>query len=264
MLRAIPAVVGILLLATASTAGAQSLQGSPSTMRYQHAIAIEHDYTFLRSSADVRRFVDLGLLVRVGGNADYELASVSYPYARAEVRTFVERLAGQYHAACGQKLVVTSLTRPQGRQPANASDLSVHPAGMAVDLRRAPDARCRGWLERVLLQLEGAGVLDITKENYPPHYHVAIYPRRYASYVARLDGAAARRTLVAAMEDAPGVRQVASGPSVGSTRTYQVDRGDSLWSIARAYGTTVDELRMLNGLNGNRILAGQVLEVPSR
>jgi LysM repeat protein len=43
---------------------------------------------------------------------------------------------------------------------------------------------------------------------------------------------------------------------------YQVRRGDSLWTIARAHGTTVTELRNRNNLRNSRIFAGQVLEVP--
>ena len=37
---------------------------------------------------------------------------VSFPFARPEVELFVQRLSGQYRRACGEQLVVTSLTRP--------------------------------------------------------------------------------------------------------------------------------------------------------
>ena len=40
--------------------------------------------------------------------------------------------------------------------------------------------------------------------------------------------------------------------------------GDTLFSIARAYGVTVDELKRLNNLSGNEIRLGQQLEVPDR
>jgi LysM repeat protein len=43
---------------------------------------------------------------------------------------------------------------------------------------------------------------------------------------------------------------------------YTVRSGDSLWGIARSYGTTVDELRVANGLEGSRIFVGQLLDVP--
>ncbi|MFA7264849.1 MAG: LysM peptidoglycan-binding domain-containing protein [Candidatus Nanopelagicales bacterium] len=44
---------------------------------------------------------------------------------------------------------------------------------------------------------------------------------------------------------------------------YQIKRGDSLSGIARAYGTTVDELKRLNKIaNVNKVLTGQWLNMP--
>ena len=227
---------------------AQSLRGSSNAMRQQHNQAIAHDYTFLRNSAHVARFVDLGLLVRLPGNDNYQLHAVSFPYARQEVKTFVERLSSQYRRACGEILTVTSLTRPKSRQPRNSSRLSVHPTGMAVDLRRPHSRACRSWLEDVLLQLEAAGTLEATRERRPPHYHIALYPNHYKRYVAQLE---ARKKA--------GVQVAQAAPSVVR---YQVRNGDSLWEIARAYGTTVARLREANKLRSSRIYPGQRLQVP--
>jgi Family of unknown function (DUF5715) len=165
---------------------AQTLLGSHESLLRQNEEAREHDFSYLRTSADVRDYVQQGLLVRLPGNSDYDLAGdeVSFPYARPEVKTFVERLADQYHGACGEQLVVTSLTRPITRQPPNASAISVHPTGMAVDLRRSDSSGCRQWLETVLLDLENKGVIEATREQYPPHYHVAVFPNPYLQYVA--------------------------------------------------------------------------------
>jgi hypothetical protein len=165
---------------------AQSLLGSHESLLRQNEEAREHDFTYLRTSSDVRDYAQQGLLVRLPGSADYELAGdeVSFPYARPEVKTFVERLSSQYREACGERLVVTSLTRPITRQPPNASAISVHPTGMAVDLRRSDSSGCRQWLETVLLDLEGKGVIEATREQYPPHYHVAVFPNPYLQYVA--------------------------------------------------------------------------------
>jgi hypothetical protein len=123
--------------------------------------------------------------VRIPGGANYQLAGVSYPYGRPALRTFVERLSAQHKSACGEPLVVTSLTRPSSEQPRNASDESVHPAGMAVDLRISPKAKCRAWLEKTLLSLEKSGVLDATRERHPAHFHVAVFPTAYLTYVER-------------------------------------------------------------------------------
>lgn len=52
-------------------------------------------------------------------------------------------------------------------------------------------------------------------------------------------------------------------PVPGGTCTYVVQWGDTLYSIARRYGTTVSVLVSMNGLtNPNYIYAGQVLYVP--
>ena len=225
-----------------SPVGAQSLKGSKSSLDLQERVAVQHDFTYISTSEQARWFVDKGYLVRVRSGDDYELKRMSHPYARPEVALFVSRLGTQYRAACGEKLVVTSLTRPTTRQPRNASSRSVHPTGMAMDLRRSNNRSCRSWMESVLLSLEGAGVLEATYERSPPHFHVALFPRQYAAYVERREAAGANATVL----------------------TYQVRKGDSLWAIARRHGTDVSRLRAANGLTGSQIYAGQVLTVPTR
>jgi hypothetical protein len=287
----IAAVAGVLLCASTAALDAQTLRGSPQAMQKQNRVARDHDYTFLQTSAQVSRFVDMGLLVRLPGDANYSLASVSHPYARPAVKLFIERLSAQYRAACGEKLVVTSLTRPVREQPRNASHLSVHPTGMAVDLRVSGKAACRTWLERTLMSLERQGVLDAIRENRPPHYHVALFPEPYTRYVARLTGGAAGPQVASATRPAPPARPAstagaplvtanlpargvaAAGPSgesiaaalqdtPESIANYRVNRGDTLWSIARRHGTTVEALQRLNGIRNSRILPGQVIAVP--
>lgn len=178
-------MVAATLFAAASAAPAAELRGSRASMRRQWRTAHKNDFTLLKTAADVRRFVRAGRLVRVRRSRSVELARVRFPYARPAVRTFVRRLGAQYRRACGEKLVVTSLTRPLRLQPPNASRLSVHPAGMAVDLRRSHSRGCRRWLERTLVDLERAGLIEATREHHPPHYHVAVFPRVYRAYVAR-------------------------------------------------------------------------------
>jgi hypothetical protein len=256
-LRLQVAVVFALLMPTASAPplSAQSLKGSPTSLDRQNRVARAHDFSFLDTGARVKEFAANGWLTRVRPGRDFELHGVSYPYARPEVALFVERLAGQYRNACGERLVVTSLTRPTSRQPRNASERSVHPTGMALDLRYSSSRKCRAWLEDVLMTLEGAGVLEATRERFPPHYHVAVFPREYQAYVDQIRRGSATR--------------VAQAPT-SSERTraeaekaaYKVRSGDSLWTIARAHGTTVATLRSMNDLRNSRIYAGQLLDVP--
>ena len=167
-------------------AGDAGLGGSMASMRRQHAVARQNDYTFLRTAAQVREFVREDRLQPLESNEFLLVNRVSFPYARPAVKLLVERLARQYHAATGERLVVTSLTRPLSRQPRNAHDLSVHPAGMAVDFRIPSSRKARAWLESTLLSLEARELLDATRERRPPHYHVAVYPDRYTAYVERL------------------------------------------------------------------------------
>ncbi|MCI0436620.1 MAG: DUF5715 family protein [Gemmatimonadetes bacterium] len=268
----------ILASVLPASAATQSLRGSSASVDRQNSMARDHDYTFLRTATDVSRFVDLGLLVPIRGNANYDLAAVSYPYGRPAVRLFIERLSAQYRSACGEKLVVTSLTRPSTRQPRNASDMSVHPAGMAVDLRISNKSSCRRWLESTLLSLEKSSVLEATRERRPAHYHIAVFATPYQAWVDQLEQRRGATVVAAASE--PTADRVAESPAVVDaalpegdppaepvepiqTASYRVNRGDTLWSIAHKYATTVDELKQLNGLRSSRIAAGQKLVVPA-
>ncbi|MEK6775689.1 MAG: LysM peptidoglycan-binding domain-containing protein [bacterium] len=49
----------------------------------------------------------------------------------------------------------------------------------------------------------------------------------------------------------------------GQSKQYKVRNGDTLWSIAKRYNTSVSRIRNANGLSGNALQTGQVLEVPS-
>ncbi len=56
-------------------------------------------------------------------------------------------------------------------------------------------------------------------------------------------------------------RSVPDGPAA-PLKQVTVQPGDSLWALAQRYGTTVAELRRLNGLSGDTIRAGMTLMVP--
>ncbi|MCH7855496.1 MAG: LysM peptidoglycan-binding domain-containing protein [Gemmatimonadetes bacterium] len=236
-------VFSVLLAPGMSQVHGQALRGSEASVMRAYVGAEDHDFTFLQTSEQIERFVEAGYLVRVRSRRDFVLHDVSFPYGRPAVKLFIERLGAQYRRACGEELVVTSLTRPLSKQPRNASIFSVHPTGMAVDFRTSLNSVCRHWLESTLLYLEGAGVLEATRERQPSHYHVAVFPELYVKYV---EGQLA---------------SARSGDRVTASR-YMVRAGDSLWAIARIHGTTVPKLKAANDIRGSRIYAGQLLTVP--
>ncbi len=191
MPRSLAGAAALLVLAALPAAAdvPVTLRGSPQSMERQNRVAREHGLAFVRTPAEIRALEARGELVRLEPGADFGfMDGLSNPVAHPLTRAFVARTAAAYRAACGERLIVTSLTRPSSRQPANAHPLSVHPTGIAVDLRISQRAPCRTWLERTLLAMEEEGVLDITREQRPPHYHVALFPEPYLAYLERTEG----------------------------------------------------------------------------
>ncbi len=257
-----PLLAGALL--GARTSSAQTLRGSPWTVDRTYDQARDHDLTFFRNARAVRQAAREGRLVKLRGNADYRVHQVTYPYVLPATLTFVTRLAEQYRDQCGEKMVVTSGVRPTSFRLINSVDKSVHPAGMAVDIRKPRRERCARWLRQRLLHLEGEGVIDATEERRPPHFHVAIYPRPYERYVG---GTPTPKT--EPVNSAPQRRLELKGArsnsaAVSSRRTYRVRSGDSLWSIARRHRVSVDRLKAANAMRSSRITAGQRLVIPVR
>ncbi len=230
------AILAVVFAASVGVAQAQTLRGSPDSVQRQYDIAVRDGFAFVAGAGEIPGLVESGRLLRVAENRNMILHDVSNPYARPAVKLLLDRLSAQYRRACGEKLTVTSLLRPRNRQPANAASNSVHPAGMAVDLRIPDRGRCRSWLEQTLLSLEGSGVLDVTRERWPPHYHVAVFTTPYQNYVAAL---------------------------TNSNQEYRVRRGDSLWEIAQTMGISVAQLRAANGISGDLINIGQRLQIPA-
>jgi membrane-bound lytic murein transglycosylase D len=66
----------------------------------------------------------------------------------------------------------------------------------------------------------------------------------------------------------PGTAAVASTPTSreagarGQTIAYRVKDGDTLFSIAKRFNTTVDEIKVLNALRSNIVKVGQLIHIP--
>lgn len=83
---------------------------------------------------------------------------------------------------------------------------------------------------------------------------LAVAPVDSATVTARRD------TITSQPVDVPEVGEPA--PSTASDIVYHTVRsGDSLWEIARQHGTTVDAIRRLNDMQGDRLRPGERLRV---
>ena len=259
------------------------LRGSQESVQKMWDFATTHGLTFYRTPRDIDQAVADGKLVPLTGDASYELTrGVGFSYATREAKQFVAAFAPQYLAACGTPLVVTSAARPTNRQPRNSNPYSVHPTGIAIDLRRPPAGPCQRWLRRALAELEEQGYVEATEERRPVHLHVAVLtePGKIAalpplasealagaSNVQRSNGEIAARSTIAAarVPDAPA--RVASGgdndPIRG--RIYRVREGDTLWGVAQRSGVSVRALARANRRSQRAVLRpGTILRVPSR
>jgi hypothetical protein len=156
-------------------AHAQSLRGSQSSVDATYDYARQKGLTFHRTSRTVRRAAAQGKFVKLASSTNVRVKGVTFPYVLPSTRTFVQRLAAEYRGVCDEPLTVTSAVRPSTRQPRNSVEKSVHPTGLAIDLRKPRNGDCREWLRERLMELERDDLIDATEEFNPPHFHVVVY-----------------------------------------------------------------------------------------
>jgi hypothetical protein len=255
---AAPAALVLALGLSAGEARGQTLRGSRPSVDRMYDQAQDHDLTFFRSGTGVRSAAGRGDLVRLSGNSDYRLHQVTFPYALPTTRTFIQRLASQYRDACGERLVVTSAVRPTSYRLLNSVDKSVHPTGMGVDIRKPTKGSCLRFLRETLLYLENAGALEATEEHRPPHFHVAVFPRQYLAHIGRKPS---ERLAQSSKQRTSSSTRTPARSSAGRT-TYRVRRGDTLWTIARRHGTSVDRLKEANDIRTSNLTVGKLLVIP--
>ena len=56
-------------------------------------------------------------------------------------------------------------------------------------------------------------------------------------------------------------RYPVAADSVQSPQSYRIQRGDTLSTIARKFGVSVEDLRLWNGMDSDRIHAGQSITI---
>lgn len=258
------------------------LRGSQASVQRMWDFAATHDLTFHKTPRDIDRAIAEGKLVSLEGDGSYEVTrSVRFSYATREAKQFVAAFAPQYLAACGTPLVVTSAARPTNRQPRNSNPYSVHPTGIAIDLRRPPAGPCQTWLRRALAELEQQGYVEATEERRPVHLHVAVFTQpgkvvalpplgtgalaRSSTRVQRSDGDVASRSVPLSTRASAPRASANAGDAPITTGTYRVRQGDTLWDVARRSGVSVRALARANRRSERGVLrAGTVLKVPKR
>jgi LysM repeat protein len=293
--RGTAAVLLVAASAALAPAGAQSLRGSPESVDRMYQQAQREHLQFSETAGDVHAAAGRGALVPLTASNDVTLRRVAFPYVTPATKAFVAQLGRQHRAECGAPLMVTSAARPTTRQPANSVAQSVHPTGMAIDLRK-PKGRCLRWLRETLLELEDAGVIEATEERRPPHFHVAVFPTSYTRYAAAHDAPASEPSRAVARAVTSSVatrvtttRTATAGATVAaakassearsrrtarastrlaaaprSERRYRVRPGDTLWDIARANETSVRQILSANRMRKPVIRPGQQLVLPTR
>ncbi len=178
----------LLGLVTSTAAAAQTLRGSPASVDLMYYTAHQRDLQFFRTPEDIYAAAKAGQLDLISMTEDLEVDKTGWPFVLPNTHRFADSLAAKFHAACGERLVVTSGTRPMDKQPRNASPKSVHPTGMAVDFRKPKTPACLEWLRKALVDLEDANVIEATEERHPPHFHVAVLRQKPEQHIQMAAG----------------------------------------------------------------------------
>jgi hypothetical protein len=152
-----------------------TLRGSRTAVDNAYDAAQRAGLAFTNSRHEVERAAAVGAYVRLGNGSNYTLKGVGVPYVRPATRDFLADFGARHRTACGEPMVVTSAMRPTTVRLRNSVEKTVHPTGMAVDLRAPRGTRCRDWMRRELLVLERDGLIDATEERRPVHFHVVVF-----------------------------------------------------------------------------------------
>jgi LysM repeat protein len=252
----------------------ESLRGSPASVEKMYDFARSHGYPFYLTPSTLDDAIARGKLVPLTGDANYEMTrGVGFSYATAEARDFITQFAPQYLAACGAPLTVTSAARPMSRQPRNANPHSVHPTGIAVDIRRPYPGPCLTWVRNALAELEARGFVEATEEHHPVHLHVAVLraPGTRITLPDLTNGMVVARQaptpVVTVAATTSGIVSLAKAAADSDERggVYLVRQGDTLWDVAQKAGVTVQALADANHRTTNGLLRpGTVLKLPAR
>ena len=251
----------------------ESLRGSKASVEKMYDFAQRYRYPFYLTPSTLDDAIAKGKLVPLTGDENYELTrGVGFSYATVEAREFITQFAPQYLAACGTPLTVTSAARPLSRQPRNANKHSVHPTGIAVDIRRPYPGPCLTWVRKALAQLEAQGYVEATEEHHPVHLHLAVLrapgsrfklPDLTNGVVVARQPTVPAATVASTSNGDVSLSTTAVADSDARGRVYLVRQGDTLWDVAQKTGVSVRALAAANHRSPKSVLRpGTTLTLP--
>lgn len=165
--------------------GRASLVGGEVSSSEQQFKYAEQSGVVIITSDNFDGLVRSGDLVRLEGpNIRLRSARV-IPYVIPSTRDFVLQLAYDFgQQGCGELVVNDALRVAGSIMPSAASSFSVHPRGMAVDIRvNGISERCETWMNTYLMENEAEGKVDATREHWKvvrgqrvpnPHFHLVV------------------------------------------------------------------------------------------
>jgi membrane-bound lytic murein transglycosylase D len=106
----------------------------------------------------------------------------------------------------------------------------------------------RGETLSTIAQRYGVNVKTIASANRLNKNYTIIAGRSLKIPTSRVSASASQATQSAAWTQ---------------TKTHRVRKGDSLWNLARRYGTTTNAIQRANNLRGSRLYIGQSLKLPT-
>lgn len=145
----------------------------------------------------------------------------------------------------------------------NTYDLKI-PSGMkkefALVIGKISKAKRPGGAEYIRYRVKKGDTLSVLSERYKTSVNSIMAANRLTSKHSIRAGKwlkiPSRGYVYSEKPKVPALKE-------GGVAAYRVKKGDSLWLIARRFGTTVSEIKRLNGLSRNNLTIGQVIKIRS-
>lgn len=189
------ALIGLLTFAQSSWAEQKkttikkprmSLRGSGTVARAQNTQADRERLTRIADEKELRRFIELGILVPLPNNLFVRVDSrldERYRYCRPWTRNFLNDLGRAHLLTFGRPIQVNSAVRPISRQralkrsngnaaPVKGPTRSSHPTASTVDIQKGSDVN---WMRDYLRQKKAAGQIAVAEEFRQSVFHVMVF-----------------------------------------------------------------------------------------